>query len=118
MSARDTIVAAATPPGRGGVAIVRVSGTMAPAIARALLGDLPAARVATFGRWRDAGGDILDSGIAIFFPAPASFTGEDVLELQGHAGLIVEALIDRVVELGARRARPADAAGASMRPRG
>ncbi|HMA12027.1 MAG TPA: tRNA uridine-5-carboxymethylaminomethyl(34) synthesis GTPase MnmE, partial [Steroidobacteraceae bacterium] len=95
-------------PGRGGVAIVRVSGTMAPAIAQTLLGGLPAPRVATFGRWRDAAGEIIDSGIAILFPAPASFTGEDVLELQGHAGLIVEALIERVVELGARRARPGE----------
>jgi tRNA modification GTPase len=81
---------------------------MAPAIAQALLGGLPAPREATFGRWRDSAGEIIDTGLAIFFPAPGSFTGEDVLELQGHAGLIVEALIDRVVELGARRARPGE----------
>ena len=81
---------------------------MAPAIAQALLGSLPAPRMATFGRWRDAAGQIIDSGLALFFPAPGSFTGEDVLELQGHAGLIVEALIERVVELGARRARPGE----------
>jgi tRNA modification GTPase len=81
---------------------------MAPAIAQALLGALPSPRLATFGRWRDAGGEIIDSGIALYFPAPGSFTGEDVLELQGHAGLIVEALIERVVELGARRARPGE----------
>jgi tRNA modification GTPase len=82
---------------------------MAPAIAQALLaGALPPPRVATFGRWRDAGGEIIDVGLAILFPAPGSFTGEDVLELQGHAGLIVEALIERVVELGARRARPGE----------
>ncbi len=81
---------------------------MAPAIAQTLLGGLPAPRQATFGRWRDSAGEIIDTGIAIFFPAPGSFTGEDVLELQGHAGLIVEALIDRVVELGARRARPGE----------
>ena len=87
---------------------MRVSGTMAPEIAQTLLGALPVPRVATFSRWRDAAGDIIDSGIAIYFPAPGSFTGEDVLELQGHAGLIVEALIDRVVELGARRARPGE----------
>lgn len=88
---------------------------MVPAIAEALLGRLPEPRVATFGRWRhanrEAGGDdarageIIDSGIALYFPAPHSFTGEHVLELQGHGGLIVEALIERVVELGARRAR-------------
>jgi tRNA modification GTPase len=81
---------------------------MAPAIAQTLMGRLPAPREATFGRWRDSDGEIIDSGIAIFFPAPGSFTGEDVLELQGHAGLIVEALIERVVELGARRARPGE----------
>ena len=81
---------------------------MAPAIAQTLLGRMPAPREATFGRWRDRAGEIIDSGIAIFFPAPGSFTGEDVLELQGHAGLIVEALIERVVELGARRARPGE----------
>jgi tRNA modification GTPase len=81
---------------------------MAPAIAQTLLGGLPAPREASFGRWRDSAGDIIDSGIAIFFPAPGSFTGEDVLELQGHAGLIVEALVERVVELGARRARPGE----------
>lgn len=87
-------------------------------IARALLGALPEPRVATFSRWREAGGDgagdndgragsgeIIDSGIALYFPAPHSFTGEHVLELQGHGGLIVEALIERVVQLGARRAR-------------
>ena len=82
---------------------------MAPAIAQALLaGALPPPRVATFGRWRDAAGEIIDTGLAILFPAPGSFTGEDVLELQGHAGLIVEVLIERVVELGARRARPGE----------
>jgi tRNA modification GTPase len=81
---------------------------MAPVIAQALLGTLPSPRLASFGRWRDATGEIIDSGISLYFPAPGSFTGEDVLELQGHAGLIVEALIERVVELGARRARPGE----------
>jgi tRNA modification GTPase len=76
---------------------------MTPVIAQALLGALPSPRHATFGRWRDAAGEIIDSGIALYFPAPGSFTGEDVLELQGHA-----ALIERVVELGARRARPGE----------
>jgi len=83
---------------------------MVPAIAQALLGELPVPRMASFSRWRDAGtegtqGEIIDSGIALYFPAPHSFTGEHVLELQGHGGLIVETLIERVVELGARRAR-------------
>lgn len=106
MSPRDTIVAAATPPGRGGVAVVRISGAAVPNIARQLLGNLPAPRVATFGRWRDAAGELIDIGLALHFPAPHSFTGEHVLELQGHGSdVVVEALVERIVELGARRAR-------------
>ncbi|HTP40079.1 MAG TPA: tRNA uridine-5-carboxymethylaminomethyl(34) synthesis GTPase MnmE [Steroidobacteraceae bacterium] len=106
MSRDDTIVAAATPPGRGGIAVVRVSGPAVPRIAQALLGALPSPRHATFGRWRDGAGELLDLGIALYFPAPQSFTGEHVLELQGHGGdVVVEALIQRLVQLGARRAR-------------
>lgn len=106
MRSRDTIVAAATPPGRGGVAVVRISGSLVPQIAQALLGSLPAPRHATFGRWRDAEGVLLDIGLALYFPAPHSFTGDHVLELQGHGGdVVVDALIERIVELGARRAR-------------
>jgi tRNA modification GTPase len=97
----NTIVAAATPPGRGGIAIVRLSGPEVPAIAAKLLGALPAPRFATradFGR--------IDSGIALYFPAPHSYTGEHVLELHCHGGpVIVEALIARVLALGARRAQ-------------
>jgi tRNA modification GTPase len=103
---RDTIVAAATPPGRGGVAVVRVSGDAVPAIATALLGALPAPRYATFSRWLDADDALIDIGLALYFPAPHSFTGEHVLELQGHGGeVVVAALIERIVGLGARRAR-------------
>jgi tRNA modification GTPase len=103
---RDTIVAAATPPGRGGVAVVRISGEAVPQIAQSLLGRLPAPRYATFLRWHDAQGAIIDLGLALYFPAPHSFTGEHVLELHGHGGtVVVEALIERVIELGARRAR-------------
>jgi tRNA modification GTPase len=106
MSARDTIVAAATPPGRGGVAVVRISGPAVPDIARQLLGELPAPRHATFGRWRDADDEPIDIGLALYFPAPHSFTGEHVLELQGHGSdVVVDALIERIVGLGARRAR-------------
>jgi tRNA modification GTPase len=106
MRERDTIVAAATPPGRGGVAVVRISGPAVPEIAGSLLGSLPAPRYATFGRWRDASGELIDIGIALYFPAPHSFTGEHVLELQGHGGdVVVDALIERIVALGARRAR-------------
>jgi len=106
MRERDTIVAAATPPGRGGVAVVRVSGPLAPEIAHTLLGSVPSPRHATFGHWRDAAGELIDLGLALYFPAPQSFTGEHVLELQGHGGdVVVDALIGRIVQLGARRAR-------------
>jgi tRNA modification GTPase len=106
MRERDTIVAAATPPGRGGVAVVRVSGPLVPDIARALLGSLPPARTAQFTKWRDAQGEPIDIGLALYFPAPHSFTGEHVLEMQGHGSdVVVDALIERIVELGARRAR-------------
>src|SRR6185369_1316071 len=106
MRERDTIVAAATPPGRGGVAVVRISGPAVPQIARALLGVLPPPRYATFGHWHDGAGALIDLGLALYFPAPHSFTGEHVLELQGHGGdVVVEGLIERLVHLGARRAR-------------
>mgnify|MGYP001036396258 CR=1 FL=1 len=109
MSHTDTIVAAATPPGRGGVAIVRVSGPRVRSIAAEILGDLPQPRRATFTRFLDASGEALDAGIALFFPAPHSYTGEDVLELHGHGGpVIVEALVSRALELGARRANPGE----------
>jgi tRNA modification GTPase len=103
---RDTIVAVATPPGRGGVAVVRVSGPAVPAIATTLLGALPPPRYATFSRWHDAAGSLIDIGLALYFPAPHSFTGEPVLELQGHGGdVVVDSLVERIVALGARRAR-------------
>jgi tRNA modification GTPase len=106
MTARDTIVAAATPPGRGGVAVVRVSGARVPEVASTLLDALPAPRHATFSRWRDAAGELIDIGLALYFPEPHSFTGEHVLELHGHGGdVVVAALIERIVQLGARRAR-------------
>jgi tRNA modification GTPase len=109
VSASDTIVAAATPPGRGGVAVVRISGSAVPQIAEAMLGKLPVARYARYSRWRDAKGEQIDAGIALYFPAPHSFTGEHVLELQGHGGpIVVAALIERIVELGARHARPGE----------
>jgi tRNA modification GTPase len=105
----DTIVAAATPPGRGGIAIVRVSGAAAPAIGERLLGQLPPPRIATTARFRDRDGDAIDHGLALYFPAPHSYTGEHVLELHGHGGpVLVEALVRRVLELGARRAQPGE----------
>jgi tRNA modification GTPase len=105
----DTICAVATPPGAGGVGIVRISGPLAPDIARRIIGRLPEPRHATLASFRDAGGDVIDSGIALFFPAPASFTGEDVVELQGHGGpFILQQLVQRALELGARPARPGE----------
>jgi tRNA modification GTPase len=109
MTRTDTIVAAATPPGRGGIGIVRVSGPKVPQIAAVMLGELPPARAATFARFLDATGEALDAGLALFFPAPHSYTGEHVLELQGHGGpVVMEALLGRALELGARRAQPGE----------
>src|SRR5262249_42115684 len=109
MTRTETIVAAATPPGRGGVGIVRISGPKTPELAAILLGELPAVRHATFARFLDAHQDPIDAGLALFFTAPHSYTGEHVLELHGHGGpLVMEALVDRVVELGARRALPGE----------
>lgn len=106
---KDTIAAIATPPGRGGVGIVRVSGPLAGDIAQAVLGRLPAPRQALFGTFRYAGGEALDQGLALYFPAPASFTGEDVLELHGHGGVVVmDELLARTLESGARLARPGE----------
>lgn len=105
----DTIAAVATASGRGGIGVVRISGSRVADIARALLGDLPPPRHAALRVFRDAAGDMLDGGIALYFPAPASFTGEDVLELQGHGGAVVlDMLLARVVQLGARQAQPGE----------
>ena len=105
----DTIVAAATPPGSGGVGVVRISGDRTEQIARRMLGSLPEPRTATYRNFRNADGDIVDAGIALYFPAPASFTGEHVLELHGHGGpVVMDLLLQRVMELGARSARPGE----------
>jgi len=105
----DTIVATATPPGVGGVGVVRLSGPQVEEIARRMLGDLPAPREATFTNFRNAAGDEVDSGVALYFPGPASFTGESVLELQGHGGpVVMSALVDAAIELGARLAEPGE----------
>jgi len=107
--AADTIAAIATPPGRGGVGIVRVSGVRVRAIASAILLTLPHPRRAHYARFVDAAGEPIDEGIALFFSAPASFTGEDVLELQGHGGpVVMDMLLQRVVQLGARLAEPGE----------
>lgn len=106
---REVIAAIATAPGRGGIGVVRVSGPSLAAFAAALLGRMPAPRMATFARFRDARGALIDEGLALFFPAPHSFTGEDVLELHGHGGpVVLQLLLERCLELGARLARPGE----------
>ena len=105
----ETIAAIATPPGRGGVGIIRISGDDLAAIGEGIIGALPAPRHAAYRRFRDASGQIIDEGLALYFPAPHSFTGEEVLELQGHGGpIILDMLMERVLELGARPARPGE----------
>lgn len=100
--AEDTIAAVATPPGRGAVSIVRVSGPEVPEIATGVLGRLPRARHATFLSFLGEDG-VIDQGVALYFPAPRSFTGEHVLELHGHGGPVVTDLVlARVLSLGAR----------------
>ena len=102
----DTIAAIATPPGAGGVGIVRVSGPKARAIALGLTGRNPQPRKVYFGAFRDKGRAILDRGLSIFFAAPKSFTGEDVLELQAHGSpVVLNLILQRACELGARPAR-------------
>lgn len=102
----DTICAIATPLGFGGIGIVRVSGPDVIRIAREIFGRCPKSRNAEFGDFLDANGECIDSGIALYFPRPNSYTGEDVLELQGHGGRVVQELVcERVRELGARLAR-------------
>ncbi|MFP1756583.1 tRNA uridine-5-carboxymethylaminomethyl(34) synthesis GTPase MnmE [Lonsdalea quercina] len=110
MSHTDTIVAQATPPGRGGVGILRISGSAASAVAQAVLGKLPRPRYADYLPFMDADGSVLDQGIALWFPNPNSFTGEDVLELQGHGGpVILDLLLKRILTLpGVRIARPGE----------
>lgn len=106
----DTIVAQATPPGRGGVGILRISGPKAQEVAKAVLGILPKPRYAHYLPFLAADGTTLDEGIALFFPNPNSFTGEDVLELQGHGGpVILDLLLKRILEIsGVRIARPGE----------
>ena len=105
----DTIAAVATPPGRGGVGIVRISGCDLLPLARLLTGKSPQPRRAVIAGFLAGDGQPLDSGLVIFFPAPHSFTGEDVLELHGHGGpVVMQTLLARCVELGARLAEPGE----------
>ena len=105
----ETIAAVATPPGIGGVGIVRISGPLVPTIAEGLIGHVPEPRLATLADFRARDSEVIDQGIVLFFPAPRSFTGEDVLELQGHGGpVVLDLLLQRTLELGARPARPGE----------
>ena len=109
MVLRDTIVAIATAPGRGAVGVIRVSGPNVPQIAASIIGNLPPARVAQVAHFLAGDGEWLDQGLALYFPAPASYTGEHVLELQGHGGvLVLDSLLKRLLELGCRMARPGE----------
>ncbi len=105
----DTICAIATPPGRGGVGVLRVSGPLSKHIANTLLHFTPDPRHAHYSKIYDADSELIDQGIVIFFPGPNSFTGEDVLELQGHGGsYILDRLLKEVLQLGPRLARPGE----------
>ena len=109
MTGPDTIVAIATPPGRGGVGIVRVSGRGLQPLTLALCGRMLTPRLAQHTRFVDSAGNIIDDGIGLFFAAPASFTGEDVLEMHAHSSpLVLQALVRRCIELGARHAEPGE----------
>ena len=106
---RETIAAIATAPGRGGIGVVRVSGPRAKAVAITLSGREPTARHAHYGPFHSDDGEVIDEGLMLFFPGPNSFTGEDVLELQGHGGpVVMDMLLHRCVELGVRLARPGE----------
>ncbi|QLB12365.1 tRNA modification GTPase trmE [Bisgaardia hudsonensis] len=107
---KETIVAQATPIGRGGIGILRVSGPLATKVALEILGKCPKPRIADYLPFKDSDGTILDQGIALFFKAPNSFTGEDILELQGHGGQIVlDLLLKRILQVkGLRLAKPGE----------
>jgi tRNA modification GTPase len=107
--ARDTIAALATPAGRGGIGIVRISGPAVPHVAAAVIGSLPPARRATVARFTDARRQLVDQGIALYFPAPHSYTGEEVLELHGHGGpVVMQMLLSACLDAGARLAEPGE----------
>ena len=105
----DIIAAISTAPGRAGIGVVRISGPSLAGLAVQMLGTTPAPRHATRANFLDAAGSPIDEGIALYFPAPHSYTGEDVLELQGHGGpVILQMLLARSLELGARIAEPGE----------
>lgn len=105
----DTIAAIATPPGRGGIAVLRLSGPAAMALAAHVAGTLPAPRHASLRLLRDAAGEVIDNALVLPFPGPRSFTGEDVVEFQLHGSpVIADLLLERLISLGAREAGPGE----------
>lgn len=105
----DTVAAIATPEGHGGVGIIRISGKQTKSIAKKIIGEAPEVRIAHFCKFRNLQNELLDHGIALFFEAPHSFTGEDVLELQGHGGpVILDRVLKAALDAGARLAEPGE----------
>lgn len=109
MQSNDIIAAIATPPGRGGIGIVRISGKNLQSIAQDILGSIPPPRAAHLSHFLDENGQPIDQGIAIYYPFPHSYTGEEVLELQGHGGpAVINLLLTRCLQLGARLSEPGE----------
>src|SRR5687767_6873285 len=107
--ARDTIAALATAQGRAGIGVVRLSGPAVRSIAKAVLGGVPPERRASLRTFRQRDGHAIDQGIALYYAAPHSYTGEDVLELQGHGGpIVLQALLSACLDAGARLAEPGE----------
>ena len=105
----DTIAAIATPPGQGGLGVIRVSGPQSGRICRAMTGALPEPRIARYAALKTKTGELIDRGIVIYFKAPASYTGEDLLECQVHGSrMLLALLLDEIVSLGARLAKPGE----------
>ncbi len=105
----DTICAIATPRGVGGVGIIRVSGPLVKTIATNIIGQIPKPRFAHFSTFINENKDVIDQGISLYFPAPNSFTGEDVIEFQAHGGpIILDQIMQEILACGARIARPGE----------
>lgn len=105
----DTIAAIATPPGRGGVGVIRVSGPLCKTLAQAVIGELPPPRKAVLRPFYHSSQEVIDTGLVLYFPGPNSFTGEDVLEFQGHGGpVIMDVLLNALLQNGARLANPGE----------
>ncbi len=108
-NAQDTIAAIATAPGKGGVGIVRLSGPLAAEIGEKISGVLPSPRYADYRPLANQSGEVLEHGIVIYFKAPHSYTGEDVVEIQGHGGpVVLNVILKTAVELGGRIASPGE----------